>query len=140
MVLWGPESNRRLARFIVSPDLIAALPARTFVEGFSVRLKAEETENVVMTVGFEFPDTGESYGVMIRRGVAEFVEPAPAKADLILRLDKAVLDRIQIGQLAMRDAVVTGSVQVSGAPFAEVGRFFSYFEVPFSTPIQLVVR
>jgi alkyl sulfatase BDS1-like metallo-beta-lactamase superfamily hydrolase len=139
-----PEAIRsgmaRLARFVVPPDLIAALPARTFVEGFSVRLKAEETEDVVMTVGFEFPDIGEAYGIVIRRGVAQFVEPSPQKADLTLRFNKAVLDRIRLGQLTMHDAVVNGSVQVSDAPSTEVERFFSYFEVPFSTPIQLVVR
>lgn len=65
----------RLARFVASPDLIAALPARAFVEGFVVRLKAEETLDVVMTVGFRFPDTGEVYGIAIRRGVAQFMGP-----------------------------------------------------------------
>jgi alkyl sulfatase BDS1-like metallo-beta-lactamase superfamily hydrolase len=46
----------RLARFIASPDLVAALPAKAFVEGFAVRLKAEETLDVVMTVGSsDFP-------------------------------------------------------------------------------------
>jgi hypothetical protein len=31
-------------------------------------------------------------------------------------------------------------VQVSDGPPTEVARFFGYFEMPFSTPIQLVVR
>jgi alkyl sulfatase BDS1-like metallo-beta-lactamase superfamily hydrolase len=141
-----PEAIRagmaRLARFVASPDLIAALPARAFVEGFAVRLKAEDTLDVSMAVGFGFPDTGESYGITLRRGVAQFEERAPEKADLTLTLDKAVLDRIRLGQLTMRDAIAGGAVQVSDGllALAKVARFFGYFELPFSTPIQLVLR
>src|SRR5271169_6235617 len=71
-----------IARAITSPDLLAALPARAFVEGFSGRLKAEDTLDVAMTVGFRFPDVGEAYGIEIRRGVAQFVERLPEKTDL----------------------------------------------------------
>jgi alkyl sulfatase BDS1-like metallo-beta-lactamase superfamily hydrolase len=130
----------RLAKFVAPPDLIAALPARTFIEGFAVRLKAEETLDIVMTVGFRFPDTGEACGIEIRRGVAQFLEQAPQQADLTLTLDKAALDRIRLGEITMRDAVVAGTVRVSDGPVTDIERFFNYFEVPFSTPIQLVVR
>jgi len=129
----------RLARFIASPDLVAALPAKAFVEGFAVRLKAEETLDVVMTVFFRFPDIGEAYGVAIRRGVAQIAD-APETADLTLTLDTVVLNRIRLGQLTMRDAIMRGAVQVRDGALTEVARFFSYFKVPFSTPIQLVVR
>jgi hypothetical protein len=40
----------------------------------------------------------------------------------------------------MQDAIVAGAVHVSGGPPTDVGRFFNYFELPFSAPIQLVVR
>jgi alkyl sulfatase BDS1-like metallo-beta-lactamase superfamily hydrolase len=52
----------------VSPDLVAALPARAFVESFSTRLKAEDALDVTMTVGFRFPDIGE--GFCLNCGVA----------------------------------------------------------------------
>ncbi len=130
----------RLARFYASPDLIAALPGRAFVEGFAVRLKAEETLDVVMTVGFRFPDTGEACGIDIRRGVAQFLDQPPPKADFTLTLDKVVLDRIRLGELTMEGAIDAGTVRVSDGSPADVGRFFNYFEVPFGTPIQPVVR
>jgi alkyl sulfatase BDS1-like metallo-beta-lactamase superfamily hydrolase len=142
--LLDPEVIRggmaRLALYVASPDLVAALPARAFVEGFAARLKAEETLDVIMTVGFRFPDTGEAYGIEIRRGVAQFDERPPEKPDLTLSLDKAVLDRIRLGALTMRDAIFGGTVRVSDGPPMEVARFFGYFELPFSTPIRLVVR
>ena len=53
-----------------SPDLIGALPARAWVEGFTTRLKAEETLDMHPTLAFQFPGIGEGYAVEIRRGVA----------------------------------------------------------------------
>jgi alkyl sulfatase BDS1-like metallo-beta-lactamase superfamily hydrolase len=129
-----------IARAIVSPDLLAALPARAFVEGFSGRLKAEDALDVTMTVGFCFPDVGEAYGIEIRRGVAQFTEQLPEKADLTNTLDKTTLDRIRLGQVTMNDAIQGGMVQLGGGSPAEVARFFGCFEVPFSAPIRLVVR
>jgi alkyl sulfatase BDS1-like metallo-beta-lactamase superfamily hydrolase len=96
--------------------------------------------DVTMTVGFSFPDVGEVYGIEIRRGVAQFVEHLPEKADLTIMLDKTTLDRIRLGQLTMNDAIQAGMVQLGGGSAAEVARLFGYFEVPFSMPIQLVVR
>jgi alkyl sulfatase BDS1-like metallo-beta-lactamase superfamily hydrolase len=132
--------QRGIARAIASPDLVAALPARVFVEGFPPRLKAEATLDVRMTVGFRFPDVDEDYGIQIRRGVAQFDDHLPEKPDLTLTLDKAALDRIRLGQLTMRDAILGGVVQLSNGSPTAVERFFGYFEIPFSTPIPLVLR
>jgi len=93
-----------------------------------------------MTVDFRFPDTGEAWGIEIRRGAAQFIEHAPRKADLTLTLDKAVLDRIRLGQLTMGEAIATSSAVVTDGPQTDFEGFFNYFEVPFGTPIQLVVR
>ena len=129
-----------IARSISSPDLVSALPARIFVESFRTRLKAEDTLDVAMTVGFRFPDIGEAYGIAIRRGVAQFEDHLPEKTDVTLTLDKTVLDQIRLGSLTMRNAILRGAVKLSGGSAKEVARFFGYFEMPFSEPIQLVVR
>jgi alkyl sulfatase BDS1-like metallo-beta-lactamase superfamily hydrolase len=125
---------------LAAPDLIAALPARAFVEGLPPRLKAEEALDVAMTVGFRFPDSNEAYGIELHRGVARFEERLPDKTDLTLTLDKATLDRIRLGQLAMRDGLQNGAVQVSNGPVTEVARFFGYFETPGGASIRLVLR
>jgi alkyl sulfatase BDS1-like metallo-beta-lactamase superfamily hydrolase len=92
-----------------------------------------------MTVGFQFPDVDEAYGIEIRRGVAQFVEHLPARTDLTITLGKTALDRIRSGQLSLGDAVRDGTVQVSGGPPAEIARFLGYFEVPFGAPIRLAL-
>jgi len=132
--------QRGIASSITSPDLVAALPAKAFVQSLPARLKAEETLDVTMTVGFRFPDVNEAYGIQIRRGVAQVDEQLPERSDLTLTLDKLTLERIQLGQLTMRDAVQRGLVQVTDGSSTDVAHFFGYFEVPFSVPIRLVVR
>jgi len=124
----------------VSPDLIMALPAKAFLETLTTRLKAEDTLEVTMTVGFSFPDVGEAYYFRLRRGVAEVDENLAGATDLTLTLDKAVLDRIQLGQLTMRNAIESGLVKASQGAAPDAFRFFGYFEAPLATPIQLVTR
>jgi alkyl sulfatase BDS1-like metallo-beta-lactamase superfamily hydrolase len=86
------------------PDFVTALPARTFVEGLPSRLKAEQTLDINLSVGFRFPDSQEAYGIELHRGVARFEEQLSSKVDLMLTLDKATLDRIRLGELTMREA------------------------------------
>jgi alkyl sulfatase BDS1-like metallo-beta-lactamase superfamily hydrolase len=124
----------------VSPDLVGALPARTFVESFATRVKAEDTLGVTMTTGFRFPDIHEEYSLRLRRGVVQIEDGLPDVADLVLTLDKAVLDRILLSELTMRSATPGGQVQVGKGSLIEVVRFFGYFELPVPTPIRLVVR
>jgi alkyl sulfatase BDS1-like metallo-beta-lactamase superfamily hydrolase len=138
----GPPAIRRVTAKagLGAPDLIAALPASTFIDGLPTRLKAEETCDVTITVGFHLSDSHQSYGIRLRRGVAEIEHHAPDKADFAISLDKRALDQIRTGQLAWRDGIDRGGVQLTGGSVDEVERFFGYFEEPGATSIQLVVR
>jgi alkyl sulfatase BDS1-like metallo-beta-lactamase superfamily hydrolase len=138
----GPPAIRRVTAKagLGAPDLIAALPASTFIDGLPTRLKAEETYDVTMTVGFHLSDSDHSYAVRLRRGVAEIEHRTPDKADFAISLDKRALDQIRAGQLAWRDGIDRGGVQLTGGSVDEVERFFGYFEEPGATLIQLVVR
>jgi alkyl sulfatase BDS1-like metallo-beta-lactamase superfamily hydrolase len=138
----GPPAIRRVTAKagLGAPDLIAALPASTFIEGLPTRLKAEETCDVTMTVGFHLSDSDRSYAIRLRRGVAEIEHRTPDKADFAISLDKRALDQIRTGQLAWRDGIDRGGVQLTGGSVEEVERFFGYFEEPGATSIQLVVR
>jgi alkyl sulfatase BDS1-like metallo-beta-lactamase superfamily hydrolase len=139
---FGPPATRRVTAKggLGAPDLIAALPASTFIDGLPTRLKAEETYNVTMTVGFHLSDCDQSYAIRLRRGVAEVEHRQPDKADFTISLDKRVLDRIRTGQLGWRDGFDQGSVRICDGSVDSVERFFGYFEEPGVTAIQLVVR
>ena len=125
---------------LAAPDLIAALPARGFVEGLPPRLRAEDTLEVTMTVAFRFPDSDETYGITLHRGVARFEERLSDKPDLVLTFDKTMLDRLRLGRLTMREGLQSGAIPVDNGPAAEAERFFGYFELPGGAAIQLVLR
>jgi alkyl sulfatase BDS1-like metallo-beta-lactamase superfamily hydrolase len=131
---------KAIAGIFSSPDLIAAFPARAWVEGFTIRLKAEETSAARMTMGFVFPDVNESYGLEIRRGIAQFHERLPEQADAVLTLNKSTLNRVLLQQVKFQDAVLSGEIRISKGKPADVQRFFSYFEPPLSSVIELTVR
>jgi alkyl sulfatase BDS1-like metallo-beta-lactamase superfamily hydrolase len=123
-----------------SPETIAALPARVFVEGLTTRLKSEETLDVETTVSFRFTDVKEEYGIEIRRGVAQFHPRAPAHPDLALEMTKRTLDRMLLGQVNLVRGLNSGDIKITSGSRADVLKFFEYFEPAAGDPIALTVR
>ncbi len=123
-----------------SPETIAALPARVWVEGLTTRLKSEATLDVHTTMAFRFPDVKEEYGLEVRRGVAQFDESAPAKADVGISLDKRVLDQLIAGRMTLVRGLNSGQISVTAGTRADVLKFFEYFDPSNGDPISLTVR
>ncbi len=128
-----------ILQVFASPDTVAALPAANFVEGLTTRLKAEETLDTVMSIGWVFPDIDESYGLTIRRGVAEYRKGLPENPDMTLTLNKTVLDQVLLGRTGFPALMVKGDMKVSGNPL-KLMTMFNAFEKPFVDPIRLTVR
>ncbi len=128
-----------IAKAFSSPDLIRAFPATRTIEGFTTRLKAEETGDVEMTLGFLFPDTGEACGLEIRRSVCQFHATFPENSDATLILNKTVLDDVLLRETTIPTALSEGRIQIAGNP-ASVQQFLSYFEGPPLSGIRLTIR
>lgn len=128
-----------ILQVFASPDTVAALPAANFVEGLTTRLKAEETLDTVMSIGWVFPDIDESYGLTIRRGIAEYRKGLPENPDMTLTLNKTALDQVLLGRTGFPALMVKGDMKVSGNPLKLV-TMFNAFEKPFVDPIRLTVR
>lgn len=128
-----------IMQVFASPDTIGALPASAFVEGLTTRLRAEEALDMTMAIGWVFPDIGESFGLTIRRGIAEFRRGLPEDPDMTLTLNKTVLDQVLLGRTSFPGAMLKGDLKVSGNPLNLV-RMFKVFEKPFVDPIRLTVR
>jgi alkyl sulfatase BDS1-like metallo-beta-lactamase superfamily hydrolase len=138
-----------------APDLLRAFPTSELVNGLRFRLAAEKTLDVNMTLGVRLPDIGEAYGLQIRRGVAQFHETLPDDVDVLLELDRSVLENILLGQVEVSgktgghpytpQAGLIASLEskdarlVRGTP-EDLKRFFSYFDPPSREPIPLTVR
>jgi alkyl sulfatase BDS1-like metallo-beta-lactamase superfamily hydrolase len=116
--------------------------------------------DVNMTLGIRLPDVKEGFGLEIRRGVVQFHQTLPAKADVILVADREYLNRMLVGDInisgdnaraiaegapaggvAMMAAIDSGDIKIEGGSKQDVQTFFSYFDDPVDVgAIDLIVR
>ncbi len=142
---------------IVAPDLLRAFPTSELINGMRFRLKAEETLDVHMTLGVRLPDVKEGLGLEIRRGVAQFHDSLPEDADVVLEMNRSVLERILLGQGEMDSqgidpphpatpqagliaAFKSGDARLQRGTPEDFQKFFSYFDSLSHEPIPLTVR
>ncbi len=107
------------------------------------------------TCGFSVPDVNESYGVEIRRGVAQFHESLPDDADVVLQMDRATLDDMLVGntealgidgvhpdnpQAVLTALFESGKAKLPRGTAVDLQRFFSYFDPINREPIPLTIR
>lgn len=120
-------AKRATANIFYPPDIIAAMPAAASIQGWTTRLKAEAALDVQMSLGFQFRDLEQGYGLEIRRGVCQFHRSLPKNADIVLSLSKADYDRVLLGQTSYADLVDSGAAQLKGG-IEKLNRFIGYFE------------
>ena len=136
-----------------APDLLRAFPTSELINGLRFRLMAEKTLDVNMTFGVRLPDINESYGLEIRRGVAQFYKSLPENADVVLELNRTTLENILLGEVedAGIDGVYTpqaglvasfqsGKAKLTKGSPEDFQKFFSYFEPLSKEPVSLTIR
>jgi alkyl sulfatase BDS1-like metallo-beta-lactamase superfamily hydrolase len=142
-----------IKRGLVSPGIVAALPAGVWVNSWTMCLKAEETQpkdpngkGVDTALGFYFVGPNQGYGeqgfvLHIRGAIAEFIETgasrqAAEQADVVIELTKAAQDILVQAESegdgdiakAILALVQKGQIRlVKGTP-EQVRTFFGYFE------------
>lgn len=70
-----------------TPAFLHAVPTRVYFEAQQIALRAEETLELEKAAVFRFPDTGEVFSLIIRRGVAELREGEVPDAHLHVTVD-----------------------------------------------------
>jgi len=85
-------------------SIVDAIPIENFMAAMPVNLDADKALDVDLRVGFRFPDVGESFGIHVRRGVAELSRRFPEQPDVSLTTRTDVWKDIVTGQ---RNAAVT---------------------------------
>lgn len=133
------ESAHKLpGQKFASPDVVKALPAGVTIEAMTIRLIAEQTLDVHLTMGFQIIDTDEEYAIEIRRSVAQFHECLPEKVDVKLEMKRSFLNENILDITSVKNEVDSGDIKVVGE-WKDVERFFGCFELePF--PIWLTIR
>ena len=110
--LQGFPFPKKITGGLVSPGVVGALPAGAWVNSLTMRLRAEDTARQLgqKSLGFFFPASGSAgdqgfgplgYVLVVRGGIAEFVETAPsgqplsrsdvARADYAISIERSAL-------------------------------------------------
>jgi len=95
-------------------QFLAQLPSANFFRAMPVGLKAEETLDTTMTVQFDLTDTGETYSVQIRRGVAEVQTYPIAEPDATVTTTSIVWKEIAARLRTPASAIAAGEFSVDG--------------------------
>ena len=128
-----------------SPDVLKALPTSNIIEMLTTRLDAEKSLNTEMTLGINLPDIGESYALEIRRGVMQFHKKVPVDADVVINMDRSLLNKALMGKTPMPKLLAEGT-QAGTFSFAKgdvkgMEKFMSFMAKPVNTQeIKLIVR
>jgi alkyl sulfatase BDS1-like metallo-beta-lactamase superfamily hydrolase len=97
-----------------SPDILAAMPPEMMFDYMAVRLNGPKAAGRKLTLNVDFTDLGRQYALTVENGVLHHTPGADAKADVTLTIAKQVLDRIQLRQTTLQQALGSGSARLDG--------------------------
>ncbi len=88
-------------------------PEMTF-DYFGVRLNGEKAAGKKIALNIDFTDLNKSYALVVENGVLNHFKKPVANADAKLTLSKSTLDRIQLRELPVEQAVTSGELKIDG--------------------------
>ena len=114
-----------------SPDTIRAMPPEMLFDYFGVRLNGQKAAGKKIVLNVDFTDLKKSYALTVENGVLNYSEKSETSADATITLTKATLNRIQLGETTLDQAVAAGDVKIDGRKEA-VGEFLAMLDTfPF---------
>ena len=110
-----------------TPEMLRQMPLALYFDGMTVNLRAEDTLDTTIKVGFEFSDTGEQLTYIVRRGASEVVPGIAADANLVTRVSaqafKEMLARLRSPAVALaRDFEMVKGSKLDFAKFMALFR------------------
>lgn len=97
-----------------SSALIKRMPVKGFIESLAVNLNPAASLDSNAVMGLRFTDTGETFGIHVRRGVAEVTAQFPRQADHVITTTTAVWLQIMAGELSLPMAMINGDIALQG--------------------------
>lgn len=98
-----------------SPDLVRSLPLDIYLDYLAVRLNHPEAADSDIALNLVLPDTGQEVHLTVSNGVMNYtIGDRSAEADATVRMDRAVLDAINLGETTLREATDDGTIGVEG--------------------------
>ena len=126
LVVDGRLDLARLPPRTTAPDLLRSVDDSVLFRGLGVRLDPERSSDVEFTAGFTFSDTGAQHGLVVRRGVIEYLPERPAEADVRVVLERETWLAIAGGNLTWLDAVGSEAAETNSEE--ALARFEGFFD------------
>lgn len=121
-----------------SADVLKSFPTGLWLKEWTTKLNPEKCLDINMTMAFNITDKKEAFGLEIRRGVCQFHQKMPEKADLTLSFEREVLEELIMEESSIEQKVEESKIQVDGDK-KDVSRFFGYFDLE-EVPLFLSLR
>jgi alkyl sulfatase BDS1-like metallo-beta-lactamase superfamily hydrolase len=112
-----------------SPDIVRGLALETYLDYLAVRLNGPKAARAGgMSINLTMPDVNEKVGIVVENGVMNYsIGHLTDGADVSVTMDRALLDKINLGETTVDAAVADGSVGVEGDA-AKFGQFISLLD------------
>lgn len=103
--------------FFGTPTVAAVLatPPGTNIKLLETQIDPAKSADLEKVIQVTFTDIQQSWGLHIRRGVAEVTVGAPEKPDAIIELPRTLWAQIVLGETTLEDAISKGDATVKGS-------------------------
>ncbi|MEH6525878.1 MAG: alkyl sulfatase dimerization domain-containing protein [Sneathiella sp.] len=115
--------------FNITAKMLADFPIAQFMQAMRVSLDSDKAADVDTVIGFEFTDTGETFGIHVRKGIAEVTTGFPENLDASLKTDSLVWKEILAKRRNPAVAFASGDVDINGS-IIDMLAFLSLFAPP----------
>jgi alkyl sulfatase BDS1-like metallo-beta-lactamase superfamily hydrolase len=118
-------------------DIVRGLTLDLFFDFLGVRLNGEKAEGKTIVVNWTFPDTGQKYVLTLQNcALTCLAERHAEAADATVTLDRTILNRIMLRELALPEAMASGAVRIEGNPM-KIAELFGLFD-DFTTGFAVI--
>ncbi len=97
-----------------SPDTIKAMSPELLFDYLAVRLNGPKAEGKKIGLNIDFTDLDQRYGLIVENGTLNYASKPLDTPDATLTLSKATLDKIQLKDMTIDEAVKSGDVKIEG--------------------------
>jgi alkyl sulfatase BDS1-like metallo-beta-lactamase superfamily hydrolase len=131
-----------LAIQINAPDQIAAMPGSALLESLRFRIDPEKTTDLATAIGVEVSDTGETVGLIIRRGVLEVTDTLPTDATVVISSPKQLIAGVVLvdARRMLATGLESGAVTLRDGTIEDAHAFFDAFDLRSEERLHLADR